>query len=165
MEACARYPKQRTAIMECVEECEGEYIAITRDRIEEWTQLVREQAALTQFQSLALQAGSSLTTFADLPGLYSQMGEALTLEREEQDFKPIGELVDNYVRKLNEKPKYIPAVSRCWTSTCILPRVTCLSSAADHQPVKPPCPCRWLASRPGGAYACVISALKPTRIP
>jgi len=63
---------------------------------------------LTQFQSLALQAGSSLTTFADLPDLYSQMGEALTLDREEQDFKPIGELVDNYVCKLDEKPRYIP---------------------------------------------------------
>lgn len=109
VEACSRYPEQRTAIMECVEECEGEYIAITRDRVEEWTQLVRERAALTQFQSLALQAGSSLTTFADLPDLYSKMGEALTLDREEQDFKPIGELVDNYVRKLNEKPKYIPS--------------------------------------------------------
>lgn len=107
VEACARYPEQRTTIMECVEECEGEYIAITRDRIEEWTQLVREQAALTQFQSLALQAGSSLTTFADLPGLYSQMGEAMTLDREEQDFKPIGDLVDNYIRRLDEKAKYI----------------------------------------------------------
>ena len=108
VEACARYPEQRTAIMGCVEECEGEYIAITRDRVEEWTQLVREQAALTQFQNLALQAGSNLTTFADLPDLYSQMGEALTLDREEQDFKPIGELVDNYIRKLNEKPKLHP---------------------------------------------------------
>lgn len=108
VEACARYPEQRTAIMECVEECEGEYIAITRDRIEEWTQLVREQAALTQFQSLALQAGSSLTTFADLPDLYSQMGEALMLDREEQDFKSIGELVDDYIRRLDEKAKYIP---------------------------------------------------------
>ena len=108
VEACARYPEQRTAIMECVEECEGEYIAITRDRVEEWTQLVREQAALTQFQSLALQAGSRLTTFADLPDLYSQMGEALTLDREEQDFKPIGELVDNYIRRLDEKAEYVP---------------------------------------------------------
>ena len=109
VEACARYPEQRTAIMECVEECEGEYIAITRDRIEEWTQLVREQAALTRFQELSIQAADSLTTFADLPDLYSKMGEALTLDREDQDFKPIGELVDNYVRKLNEKPKYIPS--------------------------------------------------------
>ncbi len=109
VEACSRYPEQRTAIMECVEECEGEYIAITRDRVEEWTQLVRERAALTQFQSLALQAGSNLTTFADLPDLYSQMGEALTLDREEQDFKPIGELVDTYIRKLDEKPRYLPS--------------------------------------------------------
>ena len=108
VEACTRYPEQQTVIMECVGECESECIAITRDRVEEWTQLVKEQAALAQFQSLALQAGSNLTTFADLPDLYSQMDEALTLDREEQDFKPIGELVDNYVRKLDEKPRYIP---------------------------------------------------------
>lgn len=109
VEACTRYPEQRTAIMECVEECEGEYIAITRDRIEEWTQLVREQAALTRFQELSIQAAGSLTTFADLPDLYSKMGEALTLDRDEQDFKPIGELVDTYIRKLDEKPRYIPS--------------------------------------------------------
>ena len=109
VEACARYPEQRTAIMECVEECEGEYIAITRDRIEEWTQLVREQAALTRFQELSIQAASSLTTFADLPDLYSKMGEALTLDREEDDFRPIGTLIDDYVRKLDEKPRYIPS--------------------------------------------------------
>ena len=109
VEACTRYPEQRTAIMECVEECEGEYIAITRDRIEEWTQLVREQAALTRFQELSIQAAGSLTTLADLPDLYSKMGEALTLDRDEQDFKPIGELVDTYIRKLDEKPRYIPS--------------------------------------------------------
>lgn len=108
VEACTRYPEQRTAIMECVGECESECIAITRDRVEEWTQLVREQAALTRVQGIAVQIASSLTTFADLPDLYSQMGETLTLDREEQDFKPIGELIDNYVRKLDEKPRYIP---------------------------------------------------------
>ena len=108
VEICARYPEQKEAIIGCVAECESECIAITRDRVESWTQLIREQAALTQFQSLALQAGSAQTTFADLPELYSRMGEALTLDREEQDFKPIGELVDNYVRKLDEKPRYIP---------------------------------------------------------
>ena len=108
VEACTRYPELRTAIMECVTECEGECIAITRDRVEEWTQLVREQAALTQFQSLALQAVSSLTTFADLSDLYSQMGEALTFDREAQDFKAIGELVDSYIRRLDEKNVYIP---------------------------------------------------------
>ena len=108
VEACARYPELQASIMECVEECEGECIAITRDRVEEWTQLVREQAALTQFQSLALQAASSLTTFADLSDLYSQMGEALTFDREAQDFKAIGELVDSYIRRLDEKNVYIP---------------------------------------------------------
>ena len=108
VEACARYPEQKAAILECVQECENECVHLTRDHVREWTQLAREQAALTQFQSLALQAGSSLTTFADLPDLYGKMGEALTLDREEQDFKPIGELVDNYIRRLDEKPRYIP---------------------------------------------------------
>lgn len=108
VEACARYPEQKAAILECVQECENECVHLTRDHVREWTQLVREQAALTQFQSLALQAGSSLTTFADLPDLYGKMGETLTLDREEQDFKPIGELVDNYIRRLDEKAEYIP---------------------------------------------------------
>ena len=107
--ACARYPEQKAAILDCAQACEAECIRITRESVESWTQLIREQAALTQFQSLAMQAGSALTTFADLPELYSQMGEALTLDREAQDFKPIGELVDSYIRKLDEKPRYIPS--------------------------------------------------------
>lgn len=107
--ACARYPEQKTAILDCVQECEAECIRITRENVENWTQIIREQAALTRFQSLALQAGSALTTFADLPDLYSQMGEALTLDREGQDFKSIGKLVDTYIRKLDEKPRYIPS--------------------------------------------------------
>lgn len=106
--ACARYPEQKAAILDCAQECEAECIRITRESVENWTRLILEQAALTQFQSLALQAGSARTTFADLPDLYSKMGEALTLDREELDFKPIGELVDDYVRHLDEKPRYIP---------------------------------------------------------
>lgn len=106
--ACARYPEQKTAILDCAQECEAECIRITHENVESWTQLIREQAALTQFQSLALQAGSAQTTFADLPELYSRMGEALTLDREGQDFRPIGELVDDYVRHLDDKPNYIP---------------------------------------------------------
>ena len=114
--ACARYPEQKTAILDCAQECEAECIRITRENVENWTQIIQEQAALTRFQSLALQAGSALTTFADLPDLYSQMGEALTLDREEQDFKPIGELVDNYIRRLDEQAQYrltgIPVIDR-----------------------------------------------------
>lgn len=109
VQICERYPDLKTAVMGCFDEWSAECVRATRPNVEKWTQLVLEQAALTKFQSLAFQAGSSLTTFADLPDLYSKMDEALTLDREEQDFKPIGELVDNYVRKLNEKPKYIPS--------------------------------------------------------
>lgn len=109
VQICERYPDLKTAVMGCFDEWSAECVRATCPNVEKWTQLVLEQAALTKFQSLAFQAGSSLTTFADLPDLYSKMGEALTLDREDQDFKPIGELVDNYVRKLNEKPKYIPS--------------------------------------------------------
>lgn len=109
VQICERYPDLKTAVMGCFDEWSAECVRATRPNVEKWTQLVLEQAALTKFQSLAFQAGSSLTTFADLPDLYSKMGEALTLDREDQDFKPIGELVDNYVRKLNETPKYIPS--------------------------------------------------------
>ncbi len=109
VQICERYPDLKTAVMGCFDEWSAECVRATRPNVEKWTHLVLEQAALTKFQSLAFQAGSSLTTFADLPDLYSKMGEALTLDREDQDFKPIGELVDNYVRKLNEKPKYIPS--------------------------------------------------------
>ena len=109
VQMCERYPDLKTAVMGCFDEWSAECVRATRPNVEKWTQLVLEQAALTKFQSLAFQAGSSLTTFADLPDLYSKMGEVLTLDREDQDFKPIGELVDNYVRKLNEKPKYIPS--------------------------------------------------------
>lgn len=109
VQICERYPDLKTAVMGCFDEWSAECVRATLPNVEKWTQLVLEQDALTKFQSLAFQAGSSLTTFADLPDLYSKMGEALTLDREDQDFKPIGELVDNYVRKLNEKPKYIPS--------------------------------------------------------
>lgn len=109
VQICERYPDLKTAVMGCFDEWSAECVRATRPNVEKWTQLILEQAVLTKFQSLALQAGSSLTTFADLPDLYSKMGEALTLDREDQDFKSIGELVDNYVRKLNEKPRYIPS--------------------------------------------------------
>lgn len=109
VQICARYPDRKAAIMSCFDEWTAECVRATRSNMEKWTQIILEEAALTKFQSLALQVGSSLTTFADLPDLYSKMGEALTLDREEQDFKPIGELVDTYIRKLDEKPRYLPS--------------------------------------------------------
>ena len=109
VQICARYPDRKAAIMSCFDEWTAECVRATRSNVEKWTQIILEEAALTKFQSLALQVGSSVTTFADLPDLYSKMGEALTLDREEQDFKPIGELVDTYIRKLDEKPRYLPS--------------------------------------------------------
>lgn len=107
VQVCARYPAQQEAILGCVSECDNECVAVTRERVEQWAQLIREQYALTRFQSLAMRAAGASTTFNDLPELYSQMGEALTLDREDQDFKPIGELLDDYVRRLDEQPRYI----------------------------------------------------------
>ena len=109
VQICARYPDRKAAIMSCFDEWTAECVRATRSNVEKWTQIILEEAALTKFQSLALQVGSSLTTFADLPDLYSKMGEAFALDREEQDFKPIGELVDTYIRKLDEKPRYLPS--------------------------------------------------------
>lgn len=108
VQVCARYPAQQEAILECVSECDSECVAITRERVERWAQLIREQYALTRFQSLAMRAAGASTTFDDLPELFSQMGEAFTLDREEQDFKPIGELIDDYIRNLDKAPQYIP---------------------------------------------------------
>ena len=104
VQVCAKYPDLKDIVLACASECEAECVRITRENVENWVQLIKEQAALAR-----VQITSSLTTFADLPDLYSQMGEALTLDREEQDFKPIGELVDTYIRKLDEKPRYIPS--------------------------------------------------------
>lgn len=109
VQVCAKYPDLKDIVLACASECEAECVRITRENVENWVQLIKEQAALARVQGIAVQITSSLTTFADLPDLYSQMGEALTLDREEQDFKPIGELVDNYIRKLDEKPQYIPS--------------------------------------------------------
>lgn len=109
VQVCAKYPDLKDIVLACASECEAECVRITRENVENWVQLIKEQAALARVQGIAVQITSSLTTFADLPDLYSQMGEALTLDREEQDFKPIGELVDTYIRKLDEKPRYIPS--------------------------------------------------------
>ena len=102
------YPAQQEQLLDCVNACESDCVALTRERVESWAQLVLKQAALAKFQGLALRAAGSLTAFEDLADLYSQMGEALNLTREEQDFQPIGALVEDYIRDLDKKPQYIP---------------------------------------------------------
>ena len=47
------------------------------------------------------------TAFDDLPDLYQQMGQALDIHTEKGDFQSVGELLDDYIRHLGEKPRYI----------------------------------------------------------
>lgn len=109
VQVCAKYPKLKDIVLACASECEAECVRITRENVENWGQLIKEQAALARVQGIAVQIASSLTVFSDLPDLYSKMGEALTLDRGESDFQPIGTLIDDYVRRLDETPQYIPS--------------------------------------------------------
>ena len=93
--------------MSCVSSCESECIRITRDRVEEWTRIIMEDAAKVRFQSLAFKAVDAATAFDDLPDLYQQMGQALDIHTEKGDFQSVGELLDDYIRHLGEKPRYI----------------------------------------------------------
>ena len=107
VQVCAKYPDLKDIVLACASECEAECVRITRENVESWVQIIKEQAALARVQGIAVQITSGLTTFSDLPDLYSRMGEALTLDRGEPDFQPIGQLVDDYVRHLDEQPSYI----------------------------------------------------------
>ena len=107
MQIVAKYPDQKQNLMSCVSSCESECIRITRDRVEEWTRIIMEDAAKVRFQSLAFKAVDAATAFDDLPDLYQQMGQALDIHTEKGDFQSVGELLDDYIRHLDEKPKYI----------------------------------------------------------
>ena len=107
LQIVARYPNQKQPLIDCVGACESECIRLTRDRVEEWTRIILENAAKGRFQSLALRAADAATAFADLPDLYQQMGQALDTHTEKGDFQSVGDLLDDYIRHLDEKPKYI----------------------------------------------------------
>lgn len=107
VQVCAKYPNLKDIVLACASECEAECVRITRENVGNWVQLIKEQAALARVQGIAVQIASSLTVFSDLPDLYSKMGEALTLDRGESDFQPIGQLVDDYVCHLDEQPRCI----------------------------------------------------------
>lgn len=108
MEIAARYPEYKELIFGCVAECENECVRITRENVEAWAGAIIRQHALQRFQSLALQAASGATAYEDLNGLYSRMGEALCLEKEDRDFAPIGELVQRYVSRMDQPNTYLP---------------------------------------------------------
>lgn len=107
LQIVARYPNQKQPLMACVGACESECIRLTRDRVEEWTRIILEDSAKSRFQSLALRAADAATAFTDLPDLYQQMGQALDTHTEKGDFQSVGDLLDDYIRHLGEKPQYI----------------------------------------------------------
>lgn len=105
LQIVARYPNQKQPLIDCVGACESECIRLTRDRVEEWTRIIMEDAAKARFQSLAFKAVDAATAFDDLPDLYQQMGQALDIHTEKNDFQSVGDLLDDYIRHLDEKPK------------------------------------------------------------
>lgn len=104
----ARYPQIQAAVLDCIAQLEAECIRVTPDRLREWVRLLKERRALERFQALALEAANTAAAYDDLPGLYSRMGEALDIDTTGEDFRPIGDLVDDYIRHLDDKPSYIP---------------------------------------------------------
>lgn len=106
--AFERYPALKPSIAACLEAADASCVCITRERVREWVRLLKERRALERFQALAIEAAGGATAYNDLPGLYDRMGRALDLEDGGEDFQPIGDLVDDYIRRLNEKPRYIP---------------------------------------------------------
>lgn len=103
-----RYPALKPSIVACLEAADAFCVSITRERVREWVRLLKERRALERFQSLAIEAAGGATAYADLPGLYDRMGRALDLDDGGEDFQSIGDLVDDYIRRLDEKPRYIP---------------------------------------------------------
>ncbi len=106
MQVCDRYPNQKAAILDCANEYSAECIHPNRENVLAWVRIVQEQAALNRFQSLALESANA--AYDDLPELYSQMGEALTLGQNSDDFQSIGELTEEYIRNKDKAPQYIP---------------------------------------------------------
>ena len=104
----ARYPQIQSTMLDCIAQLEAECIRVTPDRLREWVRLLKERRALERFQALALEAANTAAAYDDLPGLYSRMGEALDIDTTGEDFQPIGDLVDDYIRHLDDKPSYIP---------------------------------------------------------
>lgn len=104
----ARYPQIQQSLVGCAAELEAECIHVSPDRVREWVRLLKEKRALERFQAVALAAADAATAYDDLPDLYSRMGEALDIDPYGEDFRPIGDLVDDYIRAMDQKPSYIP---------------------------------------------------------
>lgn len=108
VEVMGRYDNCKKAMGECLDAFGAEFIRnVTHDMILGWAGIVKEQAALSRARELAFKIVDSSTRYADLTGIYEQLGEAINLHSERSDFIPMCDGINNYIRKLDDKPEYI----------------------------------------------------------
>lgn len=109
VEVMGRYDDDcKKAMGECLDAFSAEFIRnVTHDMMQGWATIVKEQAALARARGLAFQIVDGSTRYADLTGIYEQLGEAINLHSERSDFIPMCDGIDNYIRKLDDKPEYI----------------------------------------------------------
>lgn len=100
--------KCKKTMGECLDAFGAEFIRnVTHDMMQGWARIVKEQAALSRARGLAFKIVDGSTRYADLTGIYEQLGEAINLHSERSDFIPMCDGIDNYIRKLDDKPEYI----------------------------------------------------------
>ena len=98
----------KNAMGECLDAFGAEFIRnVTHDMMQGWARIVKEQAALARARGLAFKIVDGSTKYADLTSIYEQLGEAINLHSERSDFIQMCDGIDNYIRKLDDKPEYI----------------------------------------------------------
>lgn len=102
------YPNLKETVAACIDALDTAPVQVTRSRVREWVTALLERRALERFQTLAVQAASPSTSYEDLAALYGRMGQALDTDHLGEDFTPIGDLIDDYIRNLDQQPNYIP---------------------------------------------------------
>ena len=109
VEVMGRYDGDcKKAMGECLDAFGAKFIRnVTHDMMLGWARIVKEQAALARARGLAFKIVDGSTRYADLTGIYEQLGEAINLHSERSDFIPMCDGIDNYIRKLDDKPEYI----------------------------------------------------------
>ena len=108
VEVMGRYDNCKKTMGECLDAFGAEFIRnVTHDMMLGWAGIVKEQAALSRARELAFKIVDGSTRYADLTGIYEQLGEAINLHNEISDFIPMCDGIDNYIRKLDDKPEYI----------------------------------------------------------
>lgn len=102
------YPDLKETVAACMDALDVAPVKVTRSRVKEWVTALLERRALERFQALAVQAASPSTSYDDLAALYGRMGQALDTDHPGEDFTPLGDLIDDYIRNLDQQPNYIP---------------------------------------------------------